>query len=164
MNIFVLHKNPALSARMHADIHTTKMLLESAQLLSTAIKVFDPNADYLYRMAFKNHPCAKWTRESRSNFNWLIKLGVYLNDEYFFRYGRKHKSFGIILQSKSYEHLIPDGNLTPFVQAMPDEYKIPDNPVKAYRNYYRCAKKHLLIYTRRQPPGWIKDIARYKQI
>lgn len=164
MNIFVLDKNPALAAQMHADSHVTKMILESAQLLSTAVRTFDPYAS-LYKMAFRNHPCAKWARESSANFDWLVALGVHLNDEYFFRYGREHKSFEIILQAKLYhEYLIPDGNLTPFIQAMPDEYKVPNDPVQAYRNYYRNAKRHLLIYTKRQPPKWIEDIAKYKQM
>jgi hypothetical protein len=36
MNIFVLHANPKLAARWHADKHVVKMILESVQMLYTA--------------------------------------------------------------------------------------------------------------------------------
>lgn len=37
MNIFVLHRNPAVAASMHCDTHVVKMILETAQLLSSAL-------------------------------------------------------------------------------------------------------------------------------
>ena len=30
--------------------------------------------------------------------------------------------------------------LTPFAQCMPEQYRVKDNPVKAYRNYYLSEK------------------------
>ena len=36
MNIFYLHENPERCAEMHCDKHVVKMILETAQLLSTA--------------------------------------------------------------------------------------------------------------------------------
>lgn len=41
MNIFYLHESPAFAAEMHCDQHVRKMLIESAQLLSTAHRVLD---------------------------------------------------------------------------------------------------------------------------
>ena len=41
MNIFFLDKNPILAAKYHSDAHVIKMILESAQLLSTAHRVLD---------------------------------------------------------------------------------------------------------------------------
>ena len=38
MNIFFLDKTPELSAKMLCDKHIPKMLLESAQMLSTAVR------------------------------------------------------------------------------------------------------------------------------
>ena len=37
MNIFILDYNPTNCARMHADKHVVKMVLETAQILSTAL-------------------------------------------------------------------------------------------------------------------------------
>ena len=35
MNIFILDKNPKIAAEYHCDKHVVKMILESAQMLST---------------------------------------------------------------------------------------------------------------------------------
>jgi hypothetical protein len=41
MNIFVLDKNPIKAAQQHCDKHVVKMILESAQMLSTAHRILD---------------------------------------------------------------------------------------------------------------------------
>ena len=41
MNIFYLDKNPKVAAEMHCDKHVIKMVLEYAQILSTAHRVID---------------------------------------------------------------------------------------------------------------------------
>ena len=41
MNIFFLHQNPKIAAQMHCDKHVVKMVLEYAQILSTAHRVID---------------------------------------------------------------------------------------------------------------------------
>jgi len=41
MNIFYLDKDPVIAAQMSADKHCVKMILESAQMLSTAHRVLD---------------------------------------------------------------------------------------------------------------------------
>ncbi len=160
MNIFVLDLAPNIAAHYHADKHVVKMILETAQLLSTAVKIHYPQALNLYGITHKNHPCAKWARETRKNFEWLSLLGIELCQEYNFRYGKVHKSQDIIVRAYSnFLQLFPDKKITPFAQAMPVQYQIPNDPVQAYRNYYRGAKKHMLTYKRREPPNWIKDIA-----
>lgn len=39
--------------------------------------------------------------------------------------------------------------------AMPDEYKV-DSVVQSYRNYYIGEKQHILQYTKRDIPYWLK--------
>ena len=41
MNIFYLDKDPVIAAQMSADKHCVKMILESAQMLSTAHRFLD---------------------------------------------------------------------------------------------------------------------------
>ena len=53
MNIFALHNNPVISAKMQHDKHVVKMILESAQMLCSAFKKSD-NAPY--KKAYYNHP------------------------------------------------------------------------------------------------------------
>ena len=42
MNIFYLHEDPQVSAKMHCDkTHVVKMIIEYAQMLSTAHRMLD---------------------------------------------------------------------------------------------------------------------------
>ena len=41
MNIFYLNKDPKICAEQHCDKHVVKMIVEYAQLLSTAHRVID---------------------------------------------------------------------------------------------------------------------------
>jgi len=158
MNIFVLDEDPIIAAQMHCDKHCVKMILETAQLLSTAVRLH--GVDYGYLITHRNHPCSIWCRTNRENFEWLKQLGMGLCNEYTFRYNKVHKSEPIIVNMPS--DCINNGARTSFVLAMPDEYKVLNNAVQSYQNYYRGAKKDILVYTHREPPEWIKDIAKYK--
>ncbi len=62
MNIFLLDIDWQINATYHVDKHVVKMILESAQLLSTAVRLSGIDAGY--KAAYKNHPCAIWTRQS----------------------------------------------------------------------------------------------------
>ena len=37
---------------------------------------------------------------------------------------------------------------------MPENLRIPNDPVTAYRNYYIKQKKSIAAWTRRKPPKW----------
>lgn len=130
MNIFVLDYDPVLAAKYHCDKHM-KMILESAQMLSTVLG--GP-----YRPTHKNHPCTKWVAESRSNAKWLWYMADALNCEYMdrFNHERNHKSWDVMECMWDAIEQLPDEVLTPFAQAMPDEYRDSD-AVTAYRAYYR---------------------------
>ena len=41
MNIFILHSDPEIAAKQHCDKHVCKMIVESAQMLSTAHRLLD---------------------------------------------------------------------------------------------------------------------------
>jgi hypothetical protein len=43
--------------------------------------------------------------------------------------------------------------MTQMPQAMPDHCKM-DNPIDAYRNYYKVEKKNFAKWTARQVPSW----------
>ena len=46
MNIFVLDASPLRAAEMHCDKHVPKMILETAQMLSTAYRRNFDDGDY----------------------------------------------------------------------------------------------------------------------
>lgn len=151
MNIFVLDLDHTKCAEYHVDRHCVKMILEYAQLLSTAVNMNGGIAPY--RTTHKNHPCAIWARESKDNWLWLQKLGSALHTEYKYRYGKEHKS-GLVVENLKCPDL-PDIGLTPFAQAMPPEYKNSD-AVTAYRTYYKYGKQHLMNWKNRPVPDFLR--------
>lgn len=164
MNIFVLDENPELAARYHCNSHVVKMQLETAQLLSTAYRYYHSEApeNFCYKATHKQHPCSLWARESRANFVWLVELYYALEDEWRFRYNhpqtKRHGSYWVLenITAKNFpvRSMMPDRGLTPFVLAMPDSCK-DNNPVLAYRKYYREQKQHLLNWGKCERPYWL---------
>lgn len=154
MNIFVLSESPELAARQQVDKHVVKMVLETAQLLSTCHRVLESKwANDLYKKTHVNHPCSIWVRESSGNYNWLYNHFLYLLDEYTYRYGKVHKC-------SMYKHILsynpaPKGERTPFALAMPDQYR-SECAVESYRNYYVFEKNALFTWTKRDMPDWVK--------
>jgi len=169
MNIFILDRNTKKCAEYHCDKHVVKMVLETAQLLCTAIhKVLDEHgpedyrAEIPYRRTHDNHPCTLWLVESYDNYKWLLRLGYALSREYTRRYGKRHKStdvFDFLLRnSKTFKNLFPKIGLTEFAQAMPDHCKNED-VVVAYRNYYNIEKISIATWNKlNNTPAWYKPI------
>jgi hypothetical protein len=145
MNIFVLDSDPAVAATYHTDKHVRKMIVESAQMLSTAHQIINGPNPNVYKIAYKNHPCTKWARESKSNYNWLFELFVNLLTEYYFRFNKHHKCSELVKHLKYVPNILKE-ELTPFALAMPDQYKTND-AVKSYRSYYIHEKNHLFYWT-----------------
>ena len=161
MNIFYLHHDPLICAKMHCDKHVVKMILEYSQLLSTAHHECDGVPSITcYKATHKNHPSALWARENRYNYSWLHTLLSYLSEEYTYRYGKVHltKRKGIIdnLCNRPYE--LPEGvSNTPIPQCMPIRYKKNGDSVEAYRDYYVGDKAYMARWTERDVPVWYTD-------
>ena len=158
MNLFILDNRPSVAARYHCDKHVVKMVLETAQLLSTAHRLHDEEVDgFIYQATHFNHPCSIWVRKCAGNYRWTYRLFKALAKEYHYRYGRQHKSW-LILQDRLAKppRNIPRGRQTPFALAMPDKYK-QDDAVQAYRDYYIGDKSEMFTFTRRDIPDWVGD-------
>ena len=176
MNIFYLDHDPSIAAAYHCDKHVVKMILESAQMLSTAHWVGEAQASGItdlkklktrvklssnapvgiYAPTHVSHPSSIWTRSSTANYDWLASLAKELCLEYTRRYGRKHKTQDLI------ERLIvsrPSGLSTaPFVeppQCMPDHCKVQGDSVSAYRKYYMSEKRKFAKWKTQTPHWWI---------
>lgn len=151
MNIFYLDSDINQCARYHCDKHVVKMILESAQILCSVLWIHQIKAPY--KPTHLNHPCVIWANESLSNWLWLKKLAYALNEEYKYRFNHNsnHKSYEVI----SILEIPPllDCGLTKRPQVFPDEFKQED-PVKAYRQYYKINKQHLGQWTKRDMPDW----------
>lgn len=153
MNIFILDSDHKKNVQYYCDKHVVKMILEHAQMLSTAVRLSGIDAGY--KSTHINHPCNIWVRESLSNWFWLRELTGYLHGEWLYRFQKNkfHKSFEMIRDILPIPN-IEDKGLTPFVQAVPEQYKC-DDPVKTYRQYYINEKQHLYKWTNRERPFWI---------
>ena len=146
MNIFRLHDDPKICATMHCDKHVPKMILETAQMLSTAHRITEEDNAYadehrLYKSAYKNHPATIWVRHSEQNYFWSVQLFKYLCEEYTKRYGKNHASSRLLPPfQKCPKEASTEKIPIPVPQCMPDLYKVENNPVQAYRNYYGIEK------------------------
>ena len=59
MNIFYLHRDPVIAAKVQYNKHVVKMILESAQMLCTAHHCYgdkDQIQNVPYKKAHYNHP------------------------------------------------------------------------------------------------------------
>jgi len=137
MNIFYLSPNVKECARLHCDKHVVKMILECAQLLSSAHHVLEsPIADQVYKKTHMNHPSAVWVRESETHYQYVYQLMLALGEEYTNRYGKTHLT---ITKMKDVLRKLPPKiplagwHVPP--QCMPDECKHKDTVV-AYMAYY----------------------------
>lgn len=179
MNIFYIDSDPKLCAEWAVDSHCVKMILESAQLLSTAHRLLDGDMyiddssgrkikrwrlsddreTMLYSATHINHPSAVWVRESNNNYNWLWCYLYEHCNEYTHRYGKVHKIEQTGLLHKLYQlpHNIPVAPKTQPPQAMPEEYRSVNSSVEGYRNYYKYGKSHLHKWKNRNPPQWIME-------
>lgn len=147
MNIFYLDHDVYKCAEMHNDKHVVKMILEYAQLLSTAHRILDgiistgvslsgrkktvyvltDNRDtILYSATHANHPSAVWVRQSDRNYVWLQNLLEQLCLEYTHRYGKIHKVqfSGLTGALQKLPINIPQAPFTEPTPAMPDDVKV----------------------------------------
>lgn len=155
MNIFFLDTNPKKIAEYHCNSHVVKMCVEYAQLLCGVHWMVGSEAPY--KLTHKNHPCAKWVRESNENYEYLCEIGLALCDEYTFRYGKVHKSEAVIEWcAKNVPPLPKNVGSTLPAMAMPDDYKINDSVIESYRKYYINDKAHIAKWTGRCAPEWFK--------
>jgi len=174
MNIFVLDQLPEISAQMMCNKHVVKMVLESCQLLSTAHHVLDGDVievdtgkrkyktsictkKNICKATMINHPCTIWVRQTRANYLWLWKHAYALCKEYTARYGKVHAMEAMLMNDLYNPPVnIAKGKLTPFAQAMPDQYKDSD-AVIAYRKYYIHEKKRFAKWKGREVPKWFSE-------
>lgn len=189
MNIFYLDNDPVKCAEMHNDKHVVKMILEYAQLLSTAHRILDgvltvglsqsgrkrqqyiladEREQMLYSATHVNHPSAVWCRANVENYLWLHSLLVATCAEYTYRYGKVHKcqQTGLVDALGVSPNNIPVGEFTAPTPAMPDACKVKADVLSSYRNYYNLNKTHLASWkgkiNSRSAPSWFTPDVAYK--
>ena len=156
MNIFHLPKDPKIFAEYHCDKNVVKMILETAQMLSTAYRKKFNDGEELYKTAFPKHPMTIWVGASGDNFFWTIKLLDQLLYQYTLRYKKVHSTIKISNLFHGRYKLWHGWKteFTPPPQCMPDEYKHEDY-ITAYKQYYIGEKKRFAKYTGVDTPDFM---------
>ena len=175
MNIFAVDADPVKAARQLPDRHVTKMILESAQMLSLVfsdhywgigqVMKVDGTPFKTAKGAFKKHPCTIWAAAKPENCAWLIQHACALCVEFRKRYGHKHKLEKSLFDCKKLFHRETGDAITiysmvdGFARAMPEEFKFDNTitDVEAYRMYVASkpwvADNYLRIPERK--PAWL---------
>lgn len=156
------------------------MILEYAQLLSTAHRVLDgvltvglsksgrkrkqyvlndERDQVLYSATHINHPSAIWVRQNKANYDYLYALFVSTCDEYTHRYGKTHLTDSKLREvlHEFPKNIYSDDKLHVWhgpTPAMPDECKIAGDHIASYRKYYIDKKADMAMWTNREPPEW----------
>jgi hypothetical protein len=154
LNLFVLHRDPAIAARWQCDRHVVKMTLEAAQILCSAAHLLGQRAPY--RPTHLAHPCVIWAAASRGNWRWVVAHGLALAREYERRYGRPHRSLAVFrwAQGRGVGPPASSGRRRRFATAMPERYRAGD-PVAAYRRFYAAEKARFATWRApAKPPPW----------
>ena len=187
MNIFFLDRTPTTCAQYHNDKHVVKMVIEYAQLLSTAHRVLDGQQYWdktkngrrikrykmfnkfldteLYLAAHVRHPSAIWTRQSIHHYNWLHDLWFALCKEYEYRYNREHLTYTklnkILLKAPKG---MPRGEWSDPPPAMPDDCKIDGDSLASYHKYYREHKSGFNNFKGRDEPYFLNTTTRTQEL
>lgn len=178
MNVFLLDPDPGICATYHCDKHVVKMVLESAQILCSALwklEVFNDRcceklggkwfyfpecgAEHLiYGATHLNHPLVDWATDLR-NWVYLRRLGRALALEYRYRYEKDHASLEVINHLPIPEMKVHDPSY--FHLAIPTEPHIMDtvfswgDAIHIYRRYYKTKQnKFNMNWTKREVPSW----------
>lgn len=174
MNIFYTNEHTELAARDLDDVRLNKMILETAQILSTVFCSLGSDHVGLYRSSHEAHPCVVWAGQSRSHTDWLIRYLQALYNEWRWR---RDDPFGVTHSHKSGDKVglfrqqlrrwSPEDKGW---QDPPNCSRFPDhtNLIQAYRT--TLAEKWLtdtikVTWNRRGPPLWVNDLGtKYRNI
>jgi hypothetical protein len=164
VNIFAVNNDPRLAACDLPDKLVVKMPTESIQLLTPwafnthGLYIQKPDGTTYGTKGFAHHPCAKWLYDSPANVWWLFNHAVAMAEEYARRYGKQHgvchaldQINSLLIQRYSLHHW---ENHTEFVQAMPDDFKVPGDGVAAYRRYINGYKGYAEWRHSEKPDWW----------
>lgn len=167
MNIFATDPCPRISAQNLDDKRVSKMVLETAQMLAAA--TLSHGVDIGYKKTHVNHPCTVWTRSGRQQFDWMIEHGLWLNDEFMYRYGHSlpHRSTTVIDEAAKHRGLFDEGR--PLVFDFNSSGFHTSNGI--HYNYQLCMS-HKWCYKDARRPSWTKRVRpkfyglinRYKEI
>jgi len=180
MNIFATSIDPVECAKHLCDKRVVKMILETSQMLSTALKISCPE---LYRKEFsgeltkankkimhhyfngtkvsgpthENHPANKWIRKTRSNYLWAVDHLEALCIEKINRFKTPHKLHPLVPKYREFAKFIPEGEMTPHANCAANDSK--GISFKHIQDVYTAYKLYLDMRWKSdaRPPKWYRE-------
>jgi len=148
MNIFVSSFSPQEAAQALDDKRVIKLILETAQILSTNINLAGLRHGP-YKNTHQNHPVTVWCRTSHENYLWLCGHFVHLCSEYTRRFYKEHKceQYSDLFYNSSTDLVYPKEKLTTFPNCT--IFKEIKETTRAYRLYLNHKWKN-----DKRPPKW----------
>ena len=179
MNIFWLSNDPIRCAEYHCDKHVVKMIVEYAQLLSSAIRLtrgkpvkvgkkvrylmrgekisengkITNRSPNVYLLTHEHHPCTQWVNESLTHWQALLDLALALCEEYTARYNKVHKSEAMLRKMQSLEPRLPSLPFRLPPQCMPEKYQ-RRRTIAAYKAFYVGSKSRFAAWRYSKTPSW----------
>ena len=166
MNLFVTHEDPFIASTHLDDVRLNKMILESCQMLLTALanNGLDKNSMPLTKSGtvfktngFKRHPVTVWTGQNLSNLEWHLSYLKGMLQEYVYRFNKIHSLAHVVPFVENNSHVIAPGELTKFQNS--SEFKDVEDTVEAYRMGMNAKWLRDVIkvkWSKRQPPEWVQ--------
>lgn len=165
MNIFVTDACPVMSAQALDNVRVNKMILESAQMLSTAMSVNGAAPSSLpkskagnpFKPTHANHPCTKWVTDNRDNYWWLYLHLEALLFEYNHRTGKTHSCESTLSSLSIGYGMIPQVG-TGLSEFQNSSGMDTGNVLTSYQDCMNAkwAKDVIKVkWTNRNPPAWI---------
>lgn len=160
MNIFAVSNDPVECAQALDNRRLVKMVLETAQILCTAIPSIS-SIQAPYRATHRHHPVVIWAAQSNANTSFTVRLFYALCDEYTHRYGKTHKCYTVCNDYFQLIQLTTDQpkSFVNCCSARGLDYKhIPDTH-EAYRQYLAAKWTQLdpnPQWSNRGKPVWFK--------
>lgn len=167
MNVFATHQSPVESAQALDDRRLVKMVLETGQIICTALHAGGKKEEVPYRPTHVKHPVCLWAATSAVNLRWLARHLRALGKEYTLRFGRKHKtvtSMQAVVQAIMSDTAAQNGRSPKFVNCARNsslglDFTTEPDVHMAYRKYLIEKWKHekgKARWTNRAPPAWAK--------
>ena len=119
MNLFTISNNTNDCAKALDDVLLSKTIVESAQMLSTAIHMNDKIIDKpegIYKKYNANEEHNQWVRASKSNYKWTFFYLTSCLNEYHYRFGKYHDTYNLVPTISVYENYFPLTDMTPFTR------------------------------------------------
>ena len=169
MNLFTISDNTKHCVQSLDDVLLRKTIVESAQMLSTAIQLNDKiknKPEGLYKIYNANEEHNAWVRESKYNFKWTFYYLIDALNEYRYRFDKNHDTWRVAQLIPQYEDTFPNVSITPFPRKFNKEYENYDelmnmkDTFKAYKLYLatkwkkETADNKIPTWTKRDKPDF----------